>query len=109
MLLIKGGKVIALWNNRFIFVREIHLKKKGVAQAVKIFAGIKTVMQKINLILKGFSGTFNEPMTVISVISCKNTVAGVENGRLLFQLSQNKMENQVKLYLWIKNKTCFQI
>lgn len=41
-------------------------------------------------------------MTVISVISCKNTVAGVENRRLLLQLSQNKMENQVKLCLLVK-------
>lgn len=47
---------------------------------MKTFAGTDAVMQKINLILnilKGFSETFSEPMTVISVISCKNTVAGV--------------------------------
>lgn len=47
---------------------------------MKTFAGTDAVMQKINLILnilKGFSEAFSEPMTVISVISCKNTVAGV--------------------------------
>lgn len=47
---------------------------------MKTFAGTNAVMQKINLILnilKGFSEAFIEPVTVISVIYCKNTVAGV--------------------------------
>lgn len=51
-----------------------------MAEAVKTFVGTDALMQKINLILnilKGFSEAFSEPMTVISVMSCKNTVAGL--------------------------------
>lgn len=68
-----------------------------MAQAVKMFAGIQTVMQKINLILKGFSEAFNEPMTVISVISCKNTLASVLKEKIIVPTIPKPMENQVKL------------
>lgn len=47
-----------------------------MAQVVKTFVGTDAVMQKIHFIwtiLKGFSEAFSEPVTVISVISCKIT------------------------------------
>ena len=63
-----------------------------MAQAVKTFAGTGAVMKKRDLILnslKGFFEAFSEPMTVISVISCRNIVAGVKKLKsrpLSFQL-----------------------
>lgn len=66
-----------------------------MAQAVKTFAGTDAVMQKIIIvnILKGFSEAFSEPMSVISVIFCKNA----KKKTLLFQLSHNQRENPLQL------------
>lgn len=65
-------------------------------------------MQKINLIYKGFCEEFNEPTTVISVISCKNTVARVFKQKITVLTSPKLMENQVKIYLWILKSHIFR-
>lgn len=77
-----------------------------MAQAVKTFVGVDTVMQKINLILKGFSEVFNEPMTVISVTCSVKILLLVFNG--LKSKAQSQVENQLKLYLLIL-KSYFQL